>query len=151
MERVTRGDWNVLQGNTGRIAVARVLEGEDLLETIKQRAEEAEIKSGCFFAIGSLSKARIGYYHDGKYEYRVFSGPLEIASCTGNVTLDEEGKVAVHGHIVVSDKQFEAFGGHLTEQSIVGATAELVIVEAIGIDLRRSFDNKTGLKLLKLG
>jgi predicted DNA-binding protein with PD1-like motif len=131
--------------------VARVLEGEDLLEAIKRRAEEAEIKAGCFFAIGSLSKARIGYYRDGKYDYRVLSGPLEIASCTGNIGLDEEGKTVVHSHIVVSDEQFETFGGHLTEQSTVGATAELVFVEAVGMDLRRSQDKKTGLKLLRLG
>jgi predicted DNA-binding protein with PD1-like motif len=141
----------LLEGDTGRMIVARLLEGEDLFDAIKRRAEEAGIKAGCFSAIGTLSKARIGYYRDGKYEHKVFSGPLEIASCIGNIALDEEGKVVVHAHIVLSDEQFRAFGGHLTEQSIVGATAELVIVEGTGFGLRRSFDETTGLKLLNLG
>jgi len=139
------------KGNTGRIIVVRIYEGEDLLQTIRRKAEEAEVKAGHFSAIGSLSKARLGYYRDGKYEYRTFAGPLEIASCNGNIALDEDGKAAIHAHIVVSDEQFRAFGGHLTEESIVGATAELVIVEGTGLNLQRSFDEKTGLKLLRLG
>jgi predicted DNA-binding protein with PD1-like motif len=33
----------------------------------------------------------------------------------------------------------------------VGPTAELVVIEAIGVNLQRIFDEKTKLRLLKLG
>jgi predicted DNA-binding protein with PD1-like motif len=77
-------------------------------------------------------------------------GPLEIASCMGNIALDEEGRTVVHAHLVVSNEKGQAFGGHLMKDCHVGATAELVIGEAVGVDLRRIFDEKTKLKLLKL-
>jgi len=75
---------------------------------------------------------------------------MEIASCSGNVAVDEKGEVIVHAHLVVSNEKAEAFGGHLMKGSHVGPTAELVLFEAIGADLRRTFDDKTKLRLLKL-
>jgi hypothetical protein len=92
----------------------------------------------------------LGYYKEGKYETIRLEGPLEIASCTGNVAVDEEGEVAIHAHVVVSNEKGEAFGGHLMKDSHVGATAELVMVEVAGMEVQRIFDEKTKLKLWKL-
>jgi predicted DNA-binding protein with PD1-like motif len=77
--------------------------------------------------------------------------PLEIASCIGNITVDDKGEVLVHAHIVVSDENGQAFGGHLMKGCHVGATAELVIIEGKGVNLQRIFDQKTKLNILKLG
>jgi predicted DNA-binding protein with PD1-like motif len=68
----------------------------------------------------------------------------------GNVALDEKGEVVVHAHVVVTNEKSEAFGGHLMKDSPVGATAELVIIEATEINMQRIFDEKTKLRLLKL-
>ncbi|MGB8779586.1 MAG: DUF296 domain-containing protein, partial [Candidatus Bathyarchaeia archaeon] len=57
----------------------------------------------------------------------------------------------VHAHIVVSNENGEAYGGHLMKGCRVGPTAELVVVEAASVHLRRRYDEKTKLKLLKLG
>ena len=138
-------------GRIGRIIVSRIAEGEDLFEAVKKRADDSHVKAGFFSAIGSLDDVTMGYYRNGKYEYRHLEGPLEIASCTGNIALNESGEIVIHGHIVVSDESFTARGGHLVQESHVGATAELVIVEGLDLDLRRVFDEKTKLKLLKLG
>jgi predicted DNA-binding protein with PD1-like motif len=51
----------------------------------------------------------------------------------------------------VSNEKGEAFGGHLMKGSHVGPTAELMILEASGMVLQRALDEKTKLKLLKLG
>lgn len=128
----------------------RIAEGEDLVEAIRRKAEEGGIKAGAFIVIGSLKKAMLGYYKDGKYDYISMDGPLEIASCTGNICLGENGKVMIHAHVVVSNGKGEAFGGHLAEGSYVGATAELVIIEGLGINLMRVKDEKTRLNLWKL-
>jgi predicted DNA-binding protein with PD1-like motif len=139
------------KANVGRICFVRMIEDDDLLETIKKRAEENGISSAAFILIGALKDVVLGCYKKGEYTYNHLSGPMEIASCSGNIALDEKGETIVHAHIVVSNEKAEAFGGHLMKGSHVGATAELVLFEAAGASLRRVFNEKTKLKLLELG
>jgi len=138
-------------GRVGRICFSRLLEDEDLLDGIKRRAEENNIRSGVIALIGTLKNVTMGFYKDKKYEYIPIQGPLEIASCIGNVSTNESGEVVVHAHVLVSNQKGEAFGGHLMKGSWVGATAELVIIEAGDVTLQRALDEKTNLNLLKLG
>ena len=140
----------MLNGHVGRICFSRLLEDEDLAESIKRRAEQSGLKAGVFVLIGTLKHAVLGYYKEGEYKTMRLEGPLEIASCTGNIAVDEQGELIIHAHVVVSNEKGEAFGGHLMKGSSVGATAELVIIEASGINLQRAFDEGTKLKLLKL-
>jgi hypothetical protein len=140
----------MLQGQTGKICFARIPEGEDLAEAVKKRAEEGNVKAGMFILIGSLKDAVLGYYRDEKYNYVRLEGPLEIASCMGNVAVDEKGETVIHAHLVVSNEKCEAFGGHLAKGSHVGATAELVIIEGSNVNLVRALDEKTRLNLLRL-
>lgn len=76
-----------------------------MIETIKEKAEEAGIRAGTIIAIGSLKDAVLGYYREGGYKNTRLDGPLEIASCTGNIAVDEEGQVIIHAHLVVSDEK----------------------------------------------
>jgi hypothetical protein len=138
-------------GKTGKIVFTRFLENEDLAESIKRQAEMNGIKAGYFIIIGSLTRAALGYYKDGKYDTIRLEGPLEVASCTGNIVVDEKGEIVVHAHIVVSNEKCEAFGGHLMKGSVVGATAESVMAEAQGVEIQKVYDEKTKLKLWKLG
>lgn len=138
------------KGNVGKIYAFRISEGEDLAEEIKKRAEENGVKAGIIILIGSLKEVVLGYYKGGQYHSIHLYGPLEIASCMGNIAVDEDGETIVHAHVVVSNEKGEAFGGHLMKNSIVGATAELIIIEGTDMALQRAFDKKTGLKLLKL-
>jgi predicted DNA-binding protein with PD1-like motif len=141
----------MLSGQVGRICFDRIAEDEDLAEAIRKRIEQGGIKAGFFVVIGSLKKAVLGYYKNGEYENITLPGPLEIASGIGNIALSQSGEVMVHTHLVVSNERGEAFGGHLMSNSPVGATAELVIVEGLGVDVIRGLDEKTRLNLLKLG
>ena len=140
----------VLEGHVGRICFSRLSEGEDLAEAIRTRVKESGIRAGVFFLIGSLKTVSLGYYKEGEYKSTRLNGPLEIASCTGNIAVDEKDDPVIHPHIVVANERGEAFGGHLMKDSLVGVTAELVIVEATGIRLKRVFDEKTRLNLWKL-
>ena len=141
----------MLEGQVGRICFSRIFEDEDLVEAIKKRVEEGDVKAGVFILIGTLKKAVLGYYKGGEYKLIQLDGPLEIASCMGNIAVNEQGKIIVHPHVVVSNEKSEAFGGHLMKGSLVGATAELVVFEGVGVNLRRAFDEKNKLNLLKLG
>lgn len=140
----------MVEGKIGKVCFSRIMEGEDLAEAIKKRVEESGVKAGVFIVIGSLTNAVLGYYKEGKYESISMRGPLEIASCTGNVSVDEKGEMMIHAHVVVTNEEGKAFGGHLMSESFVGATAELVMIEGLGVNLQRAFDEKTKLKLWKL-
>lgn len=129
----------------------RFLEGEDLAESIRKQAEINGIRAGYFIVIGSVNQAALGYYKDGKYETMLIEGPLEIASCTGNIVVDENDKITVHAHLVVSNAKSEAYGGHLMKGSKIGATAESVMTEAQGVEIQKAYDEKTKLKLWRLG
>jgi predicted DNA-binding protein with PD1-like motif len=136
------------EGQIGRICFFRLSKGEDLAAAIKKRAEECHIKAGILYLIGSVKEVVLGYYKDGQYKSVWLDGPLEIASGMGNIAIDEKGEVVIHVHLVVSNEKGEAFGGHLMKDSYVGVTAELVLIEALSVNLRRVLDEKTGLKLL---
>ena len=140
----------MLKGQIGKIWFSRIFEDEDLAEAIQKRTEESGVKAGFFMLIGSLKKAVIGYYSERRYNSIQLAGPLEIASCTGNVSIDKSGEILIHSHIVVANEKGEAFGGHLMKDSFVGATAELVIVEAAEVNLERIFDEKKKLNLWRL-
>jgi hypothetical protein len=139
-----------LTGKTGKTVFSRLLEGDDLFESIKNRAETSEIKAGFFILLGTVRRAVLGFYRDGEYETIRLEGPLEVASCIGNVAIDEKNEVVIHAHVVVSNEKGEAFGGHLMKGSEVGATAELMMVEAADVKAQRIYDEKTKLKLWKL-
>jgi len=138
-------------GKAGKICVFRLLENDDLIESIEKKAQESNIRAGVFILIGSIKHVVLGYYRDGEYKNTKLDGPLEVASCMGNVAVGDKGEIVVHAHIIVTNEKCEAFGGHLMKDSPVGATAELIIIEATGMSMARAFDEKTKLRLLRLG
>jgi len=133
-----------------RTIFAKFFENEDLLETIASTAKQNNVNSGFFFLIGTLKKAVLGYYKEGKYVPIEKAGPLEIVSCMGNISSKEETELVVHGHIVVSDSGGNAFGGHVLPGCLVDATVELVLVEVESGTLRREFDAQRNLYLWAL-
>jgi predicted DNA-binding protein with PD1-like motif len=140
----------MLTGRIEKIHFARFEEGDDMLECIRKVAEGKKIKAGAFFVIGALKKVVVGFYKEGNHTNIELKEHLEIASCTGNIALGPEDEIIVHTHIVVSNEKGKAFRGHLFQGNRVGPTAELVLFEGEGIRLRRTYDEKTKLKLLKL-
>lgn len=126
---------------------ARFFEDEDLVETITLTAKQNSVNSGFFFLIGTLKKAVLGYYKEGKYMSIEKVGPFEIVSCMGNISVKETAELVVHGHIVVSDSKGNAFGGHILPGCLVDATAELVLVAVENGVLRREFDKQRNLYL----
>jgi predicted DNA-binding protein with PD1-like motif len=136
-----------VESRTGKTVFARFFEGEDLLETVTRVADKTNVSSGFFFLIGTLKFAKMGFFREGKYETIEMDQPLEIVSCTGNVSIRQK-KVFAHAHIAVSDDKGRVFGGHVMPGCLIGGTGELVLVSALGIKLFRKLDKKTNLALL---
>jgi len=138
------------ESKVGKLVFARLFEGEDLLDTITQVAERANISTGFFFLIGTLKKAKMGFFREGKYEAIEMDHPLEIVSCIGNISI-KENKIFAHAHIAVSDDKGRVVGGHVMSSCIIGATGELILAESLGIKLLRKFEKKNNLYLWSLG
>jgi len=135
------------ESRIGKAVFARLLRGEDLLEAVTQVATKSKIHAGFFFLIGTLESAKLGFYQDGKYLPIEMQQDLEIVSCLGNISI-KEGKAFPHAHLAVSDEAGRVFGGHAMPGCIIGATVELVMVEAQGLKMTRQLDKTTNLSLL---
>jgi len=138
------------ESKLGKVVFARLYENEDLLEVVASASKQTKISTGFFTLIGTLKRAKMGFYREGKYEPIEIAGPLEVISCTGNVTLKEKAPI-IHAHIVVSDEKGQAFGGHVLPGCLISVTGELMLVEAMGMKLEKRFDEKTKLNLWSFG
>jgi hypothetical protein len=142
---------NQAESRTGRTIFIRLRENEDLLNAIKEKAEQNGIRAGFFLLIGTVKRAVLGFYRLGKYKQIEVAGPLEIVSCVGNLSLKEDGELVVHAHIGVADEEGKMFGGHLLPGCPVDATGELVLVETPEAKLERALEKKLNLYLWHLG
>ena len=128
--------------------VARCDRGEDLYECLDRLVQEHDVRSGSLQVIGALSRGRVGVFEHGKYEWLTHEGTLEIASCTGNVTL-KEGRPFVHCHAVLTDEKGTVLGGHVAEGCTCDPTAEIHLHVFDGAVSRR-LEPETGLWILDL-
>lgn len=128
--------------------VLRFDKEDDYPALLKQFLEEQKIDSAFFCGIGGFLEAEIAYYDLEKKKYisKIFPGPLEVASLTGNVALGEEG-IIIHNHVVLGDKDFNSISGHLLNAK-VAATLEIYLLQIDKKGLKRRSDYQTGLNLL---
>lgn len=136
--------------SSGKAFLDRLPHGGDLLVSIKEAFQKSGIKMGFFVAIGAVQYARMAFYNQEDHKYYEFSldEPAEILNCTGNISeLDEE--IFVHAHITFGLKDGTTKGGHLVEGTKIFA-CELFAIPLDGEQLKRTFDDSTGLKLWHL-
>ena len=142
-------------GGTGRVVVARLKPGSDLLRSLKQLAEEKGIKSAVILSgVGLLSNVKLRNCRtlpdvfpitDRNRIFLSFEKPLEILGISGNVSL-AEGKPLVHAHLTLSyveEEEIKVVGGHLVEGCTVFGFAEVFIMELTGIEMVKLFDEET--------
>jgi predicted DNA-binding protein with PD1-like motif len=103
-----------------------------------------------FSVIGAVSFATLGAYDQKQQVYATFTQeePLEIVSCTGNVSLLDQDSV-VHAHIILGNLEGNTIGGHLFSETTIYA-AEIDLQELTGKPLKRAHDHTTGLMLWTL-
>ena len=133
--------------NTGYLL--RLFKGERIIESLVKFCLEERITSGSITAIGGASSITLGYYDlaTKEYSWKDFPEVYEIVSLNGNISL-VDGVPFIHAHTVITDRSFNAFGGHLKE-GIVAATCE-VFVNPSDETFSRKMDDEIGLKLLDL-
>jgi len=136
------------EGEPSGIIVERFRTGGDILERLNALVRGNNVSAGSFSAIGAVEKATVGIFvGEGQYSEIEIEGPLEILSCVGNVSL-KDGLPFVHSHITLADTKGRAYGGHLMQGCIVGATFEVSLLRYDDIELGRKLDPQTKLYLL---
>ncbi len=132
----------------GRQIMGRLSKGDDLLAALGKICREHDISLGEVQALGAVSRARVGYYHQAEqnYEFLEFPQPLEILSLVGNVSM-KDGHPLVHVHVTLADAEGRAFGGHLAEGTTVFACEFLIREFKADTSLTRRLDQETGLFL----
>ncbi len=139
----------MIRANCGSIVVCGLLHGEDLLTAIENAATKADARSGVFFLIGALDKARFGFYsEEGRFEPIDVERQLEITSCIGSLA-DEDGRLVIHAHMTAADAEGRVYGGHVLTGCRIYVRAELVIFPMEGVKLKRGYDAASGLHILQ--
>ncbi|QLG49710.1 PPC domain-containing DNA-binding protein [Natrinema halophilum] len=125
--------------------VARLETGADWRAEIESLAEAVDADAAWFTALGAVQDAELWFYDQDECEYHPveFDEPLEVASCTGNVSRLEGDRFA-HTHVVLSDDEGTAYAGHLNEATI---WAGEVHMRAFEEPLAREYDETTELDL----
>lgn len=120
----------------------RLHRGADLLLSIKELAQEKQIKAGVVLsAVGCVLKARL---RDASgVNIRDIDEHCEIVSLNGTVS-----EKRCHLHLALSKEDLSSIGGHMVEGCIINTTCELVIVELPGQQIDVEFDEETGYKEL---
>ena len=134
----------------GRCILSRLPHGKDLIATIEDFCVQNEIQTAVFSVIGAVTSATLGSYDQKQQVYVTCKkeGPLEIVSCTGNVSLKDE-QVAVHAHAVLADMDGRTVGGHVFSDTVIYA-GEMYVQELLGTPPEREYDERTGLPLWRM-
>jgi hypothetical protein len=144
-------------GQPGRIVVARIGAGTDLIEGIEEICRRYDIKSGLILGLtGSLSGAKFTYIVPkedsklgaGKGVPYTLPGPLNILAAEGTIARTERGEYYVHIHAALADQLDHVYGGHIFKPTTVLLTMEVAIMETAGISLMRRFYDETGSEQL---
>src|SRR5919204_2913946 len=123
--------------------------GDEAMALLTAFAREHDLSAASFTGIGAFSAVELGYFDWETKEYLPIrlDEQVEVLALTGDVALDE-GKPAVHAHVVVGRRDGSAAGGHLLAGH-VRPTLELVLTSSPA-ELRKSYDRSSGLALIDL-
>lgn len=128
----------------------RLNRGERLSEAIEQFCNDTKIEGAWLNGLGAASDITLGFFNlsTKDYKWRTFGQMMEVASLTGNLARDDQGKMMFHLHGVFADDEYQTVGGHVKDL-VAGATLELFVHRAYQ-PTHRTLDDETGLQLLDL-
>lgn len=124
--------------------IIRLEKGEEILATLQKFCRTEQIEGGTFVAIGATSKTTIGFLPPNQTDYKkqTFEGAFEVVSLTGIISQER-----IHTHGVISDENFQTFGGHVFEL-VASPTLEISLHKFP--TLTRAEDPETHLQFLNL-
>jgi hypothetical protein len=137
------------EGKTGRVFIARVDHGEDLITTLEQFIMEHRINSGYIRFIGALQSGQIVTGPEilrlpPDPHFESFSGGWEVIGMATITPDNNHPHIHLHASI---GRGGRVLTGCLRGEIITYIVIEAVITEIIGVDVQREQDPVTGLYL----
>jgi predicted DNA-binding protein with PD1-like motif len=122
-------------------------QGDEAFSEITEFAKANDVNAASLTAIGACTSATLAYFDSEKGDYvnRRFIEQMEIASMIGDIA-EDDGKPALHAHVVLGRRDYSAIAGHLQEIHVF-PTMEVVLTETPA-HLRKRLDKSTGLPLI---
>ncbi len=132
----------MIRVTNGREAIVRLVDGEDLVQSLREIDIDSAVIVG---AIGMLRALRFGYWNGRTYEEKEIENPVELISMQGTIARSADGR-AVHCHVSAAGRDGVAHGGHLLAATVAN-TAEiaLLLIPGIALDRRRESNGLLGL------
>ena len=123
--------------------------GDEVVEQFTAWCNEQRITAARLTGIGGFSTATVAWFDWQAHQFReiAVAEQVELLSLTGDVA-EQDGRAAVHAHVVLGTRDGAARGGHLIAGH-VRPTLELIVDEAPA-HLRRRYDPESGLALIDL-
>lgn len=123
--------------------------GDELVDQFTTWCNEQQITAARLTGIGGFSTATVAWFDPQALQFReiAVAEQVELVALNGDVA-DEDGKAAVHVHVVLGMRDGTTRGGHLIAGH-VRPTLELIVDEAPA-HLRRRYDPTSGLALIAL-
>jgi len=140
------------QGSFGRVFVLKFEDKDDLLSEIKRVATTEKIKVGTIMLLGGMRSAGLV---SGPKEAAIPPEPMWVNFNDGREVLGfgtlfwkgDEPVLHLHGAI---GRAKETLTGCIRKESSVYLVIEAVITEILGIDARKTLNEKTGLVMLEI-
>ncbi|HSB51570.1 MAG TPA: DUF296 domain-containing protein [Dissulfurispiraceae bacterium] len=139
-------------GETGRVAVLRFEDGDDVLKGLTELAKNEDIRAGVVYLVGGMKGGRfvVGPETETMPPVPVWRELTESHEIVGLGTIFWQGsepKIHFHG---AYGKRDSVKVGCLREMSETFLVLEGIIVEIKGVNAVRELDPSTGLALLKV-
>ncbi len=139
------------KGELGRVFVARVEHGDDLLGELRQLVQAENVEAGVFYVIGALKEATVVTGPEKCVlppvpMFRNFNDCREIIGLGTMFRDDEEPVFHLHGALGRGDT---ALMGCIRGESEVYLVAEVILMELKGADAVKETDPASGVKILK--
>lgn len=134
----------------GQRTFALIMEqGDEAMQCIKDFAEEQQLNTCQFTAIGAFEHAVLGYFDFSKKDYKRIKveEQMEVLVLAGDISFHKEDR-KVHAHVVLGGPDGNTKGGHLIE-GVVRPTLEIILTES-PVNLYRKYDPESGLALIDI-
>ena len=129
-----------------RIVLMSLNRNDYINKSIKSMFDLEQFKFGWIEGIGAVYNIEIAYYdiRNKKYIKKCLKDDYELISLKGNITFLSDDYF-VHTHVVLSDREFKSFGGHLCDAQ-ASAACEIKI-DILDSPIKRNFSKDIGLNL----
>ncbi len=123
-------------------------QGDDILKKLEEFTIAENIPSANFTGMGFVN-VQFGFFDakSKKFIPKDFND-VEMASMHGSIAW-QDGKVSIHTHGVVGDKNFNAFGGHILSGTVGTGSLEIMIIPH-DKKLERKLDTQLGANVLDI-